>query len=195
MDRVPYCFAAEQSLFPKVQAHLGAGLKIDPAGVRLVGSGCVGFSVAPDTFPKPFHSGSDLDFAIVSKELFDTAWHGLLSWGHPRRHTLPGQENQWFGRRKDEIFWGWIDVKYLHFRGLRFVDDLKPLQKLRAAWFDTFQSIGAEFPGTEIAGREVSGRLYRSEEHLIQYQAEGLRKLRYRLAVAREKEASPHGLQ
>ncbi|PWN02563.1 hypothetical protein DJ010_12655 [Nocardioides silvaticus] len=183
----PHCFADDLTVFPMVQEHLASGLKIDPGGVRLVGSGCVGYSVAPDTFPRQFHDGSDLDFAIVSEELFDAAWDTLLTWGHPRRHGLYAHELDWFNRRKDEIFWGWIDVGYLTFPRLKFMRELRPLRDLRFRWFDAFQSVSGAFPSTHLAGRDVGGRLYRTEDQLVHYQAEGLRKLKYRLANASKK--------
>ena len=183
----PYCFADDESLFPKIQIHLARDLMIDPGCVRLVGSGCVGYSVAPDTFPRAFHARSDLDFAIVSEELFDAAWDTLLTWGHPRRHGLYAHELDWFNRRKDEIFWGWINVQYLTFPRLKFMHELRPLRDLRFRWFDAFQSVSGAFPGTHVAGRDVGGRLYRTEEQLVHYQAEGLRKLKYRLANASKK--------
>lgn len=190
VDREPHCFVEDRALFPKVRAHLARDLRINPVDVRLVGSGCVGYSIAPDTFPREFHSGSDLDFAIVSEKLFDAAWDVLLTWGHPRRHTLPQHERAWFETRKDEVFWGWIDVEYLRVgRALRFKGELEPLMNLRVTWFNAFQSVSGAFPGTEVAGRDVGGRLYRTEEQLIHYQAEGLRKLKYRLANASKEEA------
>jgi hypothetical protein len=180
---VPHFFAGNEAHFVEVRQHFAQGLDVDAGSVHLVGSGCVGYSIAPDTFPRAFHAGSDLDIAVVSEALFDRVWHTLINWGIPRRHTLGGEELTWFGDRKDEIFWGWIDPKRLKvkFRGLRYGADLRPLRDVKTAWFETFQGITNAFPGADIAGREVSGRLYRTKEHLVHYQAESLRRLKYRL--------------
>ena len=181
IEGIPWYFRNDESLFKGFCDHFCKELSISTDAFCLVGSARIGFAVSPDAFPRPFHHGSDLDVAIVSPELFDEAWFSLVKWGHPRRHTLPAGELRWMQQRQTEIFWGWLLPDHLRFEGLQFPRDLNELRRVRSNWFNAFKSVGAMFPGTDLAGREVSGRLYRTPEHLIRYQAEGLRRLRYRL--------------
>lgn len=176
---VPWYFREDDDLFGAFCGHFAAGLDVPTENLCLVGSGRTGFAVSPDAFPRPFHDESDLDVAIVSSELFDAAWLSLVKWGHPRRFTLPAGERKWMVERQGEIFWGWLRPDRLRFRGLRFPGDLGDLRQVRTAWFDTFRSVGAQFPGSDLARREVTGRLYRSWDHLVRYQSEGLRRLQY----------------
>ncbi|MDQ3914533.1 MAG: hypothetical protein M3323_04255 [Actinomycetota bacterium] len=178
---IPWYFRNADPHFEEFCDHFGSRLGIETDRLCVVGSARVGFAVSPDSFPRPFHPRSDLDVAIVSEELFDAAWLALVKWGHPRRFTLPAGEAEWMKDRQKEIFWGWLRPDVLQFKGLRFPQDLRPLRDVRARWFETFQSVGVSFPGTDLARREVTGRLYRSWDHLIRYQAEGLRRLRYEL--------------
>jgi hypothetical protein len=179
---IPWYFRDDKLLYARFSDHFVAGLGVVADEVRVIGSARTGFSLSPDAFPRPFHDGSDLDVAVVSPVLFDAAWLSLVRWGHPRRFTLPEIERQWLVERKDEIFWGWLRPETLTFRGLRFPRDLRVVRDVKTAWFTTFRSVGAAFPGTDLATREVSGRLYRSWEHLVRYQAESLRRLRYELS-------------
>ncbi len=178
---LPWFFRNKEDLYGSFCAHFAHGLGVDPGDVCLVGSGRTGFAMSPDAFPRPFHAGSDIDVAIVSPALFDTAWLALVSWGHPRRFGLPAGERKWMLQRQTEVFWGWLRPDQLRFTGLKFPKDLFPLRSVKSAWFGTFQSVGVTFPGTDLATREVSGRLYRSWDHLVRYQAEGLRRLRNEL--------------
>lgn len=176
-DRDPFCFENDMKHFADVRTHLGLKLKADPAQVVLVGSGAMGFSVAPHKFPKLFRLGSDLDFAIISPTLFDEAWSAFLRWGHPIRRQVPPFERQWFEARQSDIFWGWLDPAKLKFRSVNRLTLLNEIRDMSTQWFDTFQSLGLSFPGSEVSRRSVSARLYRSEEHLLQYQVEGLQRL------------------
>lgn len=187
---LPWYFRDDESLFGAFRDHFVSGLGIASEDLCLIGSARTGFAISPDSFPRPFHATSDLDVAIVSADLFDSAWLSLVKWGHPRRFTLPAGEREWMVERQKEIFWGWLRPDRLRFKGLRFPQDLVVLRQVRSAWFDTFRSVGAAFTGTDLAGREVSGRLYRSWDHLVGYQAEGLRRLRYELSKRATTEAS-----
>jgi hypothetical protein len=188
----PHCFRGKESLYQDVRGYLATGLRAIPSGIYLVGSGSTGFSLAPRNFPARFHDGSDLDFAVVSESLFDQAWTALLDWGHPQRPTVAPQDLGWFEERRTEIFWGWLDPQYMRFKGLLRPSSLEGLRELQHNWFTTFKAIGDEFPGTELASRKSSARLYRTSDHLIRYQVEGLRRLQRRL---RRESGNSHGLQ
>jgi hypothetical protein len=182
LGRVPWLFREDADLYEQFRTYLADSLGVASSGISLVGSACAGFSLSPDSFPRPFNEGSDIDVAIVSEQLFDAAWMTMVAWGHPRRNSLPAGELEWMQERQAEVFYGWLQFSHLRFRGLRFPKTLSPLREIRAAWFTAFQAVGTNFPDTEFAAREVSGRLYRTTDHLVLYQAESLRRLQYALS-------------
>lgn len=70
-EGIPYAFKDSPLLFEAVRFWLAARLGVQPKCVTLVGSGRVGYSLAP--FPRygqPFGHESDLDLTIVSEKLF-----------------------------------------------------------------------------------------------------------------------------
>lgn len=183
----PVAFESDMELFDRVRAHLAGELSVGAETVRLVGSGATGFSLAPRNYPRAFHPQSDLDFAIVSPELFDSVWNILLTWGHPVRHRVPAGDKEWFGDRQSEVFWGWFQPEYLRYSTVVRPRVLSELRSMRHTWFRTFKELGIHFPGTTVSGREASARLYRSESHLIHYQANGLSKLRNSIRKERKR--------
>ena len=178
---LPWAFRSDEPTYLAFRERVSYALKTTAEDVHIVGSASVGFSLGPDTYPREFHEYSDIDVAVVSTDLFDTVWFSLLKWGHPRRHSLPAPEKNWYDERQREVFWGWLTPHHLSFRTIRFQRDLQTARDLRTNWFSLFQGMGAQFPDTELARREVSGRLYRTWDHLVGYQSESLRRLRYRI--------------
>jgi hypothetical protein len=150
-------------------------LPIKRENIRVVGSGRIGFSLNPNTFPRRFSSESDLDVLIVDQKLFDLVWMTMLKWNYPRRLNLPGGEAKWRNRRQKDLFWGWFYPDKIQFEGLLFPEQLEPLRILSVTWFNAFQSVGT-IP--QFATRAVSGRLYRTWKHVILYHLEGLRQLK-----------------
>lgn len=59
------------ALFESSRQWLSVELKIDPKEITMIGSGRIGFSMAPKTYGKPYSDKSDLDMSIVSKDLFN----------------------------------------------------------------------------------------------------------------------------
>lgn len=174
----PWCFEENPQSFGELKHHLATELEVQPDEVRLVGSGQNGFSLAPSNNLRSFHDDSDLDFAVISRSLFDRYWRMFAHWGHPRRHKLPANEAKWFQQRADGIFWGWLEPhKLTPPQYLRHAQSLHPLRDLRTRWFTTFRRLSIELPQIPQAQRECSARLYRDEWHLIEYQAESLRRL------------------
>lgn len=189
LQRTPHCFEGDVEFYAEIRAHLACQLRSSVDEIYMVGSGAVGYSLAPTNFPRSFREQSDLDFAVVSPKLFDEAWTSLLQWGHPQRRHGPAIENAWLLERQSEIFWGWLDPEQLQFKGILRPKLLREIQVLKTRWFETFRNLGSIYPETEVATRHCSARLYRSEQHLVEYQTEGLRRLKNRL-IQSEKESN-----
>jgi len=171
----PFVFEAQPEALLRLQNHVARALSVHAANVIVVGSAQVGFSLSPDNFPRRFSRESDIDVAVIDEPLFDRVWHTLLKWHYPRRLNLPTGDWRWTSDRRKELYWGWFVPDRIRFTGLSLPTALKPIRDCSSLWFNTFRSL-SRYP--EFAGRDVSGRLYRTREHLNMYQAEGLRQIR-----------------
>ncbi len=169
-----FAFRDDFGAFTAMVDHLVERLGVEPAGITVVGSGKVGFSLSPDRFPRKFGEESDIDVLVVDEALFDSAWYTMLEWNYPRRYKLPGGEHRWARQRQEDLYWGWFAPDRIRYEGLQFPESLAPLRDLSAKWFDAFQSLGLLPP---FASRHVSGRLYRTWDHAHRYHVAGLRRL------------------
>lgn len=170
--------------FPRVlntlRRHLCPRFSLDEENVIIIGSAKIGFSLAPDSFPRIFTKNRDIDVLVVSEPLFDTYWQTMLRWHYPRRlERLPGADWDWVKSRRRDLYWGWFHPDKIGYEGLTFPEVLKPLRDLKTKWFDSFQSLSLY---DEFFGRDVNGKLYRTWEHALLYQASGLRQIQARLA-------------
>ncbi len=98
-----FAFRDDMSSYTAMVDHLVERLGVQPAGVTVVGSAKVGFSLNPIRFPRSFHDESDIDVLIVDQGLFDAAWYTMLDWNYLRRHKLPAAEWRWARQRREEL--------------------------------------------------------------------------------------------
>ncbi len=167
-----------------LRRHLCPRFGLEQENVIIVGSAKMGFSLDPNSFPRSFSENRDIDVLVVSETLFDTYWHTMLRWHYPRRpERLPQSDWDWVMLRRQDLYWGWFHPDKIGYEGLTFPDVLKPLRDLKANWFSSFKSLSL-YP--EFSGREVNGRLYRTWEHALLYQASGLRRIQIQLAQGEE---------
>lgn len=163
-----------------LRRHLCPRFRLEEENVIIIGSAKLGFSLDPNSFPLRFTKNSDIDVLVVSETLFDTYWHAMLRWHYPRRlERLPRADWDWVTSRRGDLYWGWFHPDKIGYEGLTFPQVLKPLRDLKTKWFDSFQSLSLY---DEFFGRDVSGKLYRTWEHALLYQASGLRQIQAQLA-------------
>jgi len=175
----PYVFRRTPAAFRLLRGHLCARLGLAEENIVIVGSAKTGFSLSPSSFPRRFTDASDIDVVVVDQTLFDRIWLTILRWHYPRRRArLDGVDWKWKRDRTDELYWGWFFPDGMRFKGLSFPEALKPLRDISSAWFDAFRSLSA-FP--EFAVWEVSGKLYRTWDHALEYHVDGLRQIKERI--------------
>ena len=85
----PYVFCEAPSVYELLRRHLNEATGTREENITVVGSGKIGFSLSPDTFPRQFSEESDIDVVVVNEELFDRLWVALLKWHYPRREHQP----------------------------------------------------------------------------------------------------------
>ena len=180
LDGEPFVFADDREMYDALVRELSRNLSVRPNSIVAVGSAKLGFSVHPDKFPRPFGPRSDIDIAVIDDTLFDRIWHAIIDWHYPRKgEALPQTDQEWVRQRRRDIYWGLFHPDKIRYRGLAFPQALVPLRDVSASWFDTFRKASLS---TGLTAHTVSGRLYRSREHAMKYQAAGLRRIRAAVA-------------
>jgi hypothetical protein len=165
--------------FDVMRDHIATALEVDPAGIALVGSGKIGFSVKPTEvdFGRPFRTKSDLDVIIVSSELFDRAWHALLRWHYP--HGLDkgsGEDATWEEQHRKDIYRGYVYPPGLKYHAIGVPVTLHPVRDLRAKWLDAIN--GLSRLDARFGKRTIKSRLYRNWVYANLYHSFGIRQLR-----------------
>ena len=165
---VPYVFQHAPEQLDALKAHMASRLKLNPRDeVRIIGSGLTGFSTGPDNCGSPFSDNSDVDVVVISTDLFDSIGVKLLDWRYPWHiRRFPQSQIQWAREVAENMTSGYIDplrLKYPTVTGLRQVPTMKVIVE---AWFSSLRSTTI-IPS--LATRNVSGRLYRSGNHLRKY--------------------------
>lgn len=189
-EGVPFVFAATPVLWTGLRHSLAADLGCEPHDVIVVGSAKMGYSLAPRKYGRPFASNSDIDVIVISCELYDRVWLSVLRWHYRRRYRLPPTDRIWDDERRKSLYWGYLNPTGFKYSGVSRAAQLKPAKDVSVAWFNAFKRLGLT---PDLAGRTVTGRLYRSREHAVCYHDHGLRELRTMLANDRSDGAD--GLQ
>jgi hypothetical protein len=161
---VPYAFRDSPVDYDSLRTIVGTALRLPPDAMTVIGSGRIGFSLAPDKYGAPFSTKSDLDVVVVSSELFDEAWFDLLRLG-AKYFGLQKSVRSWIdSHRESNVYWGFI-----------LPDRLPGAVTLSPEWFRVFRGLTRI---RSLAAREVSGRLYRTWDHVRVHQLYSLRKIR-----------------
>lgn len=167
LDRTPYIFEDRQQ-YVDWKSELAKDLSVDPYSLVVVGSSCLGCSLTPGhKLFRPFHSGSDIDVAVVSLWHFDEAWRWLRQ---------PGVRDQFDSKR-------WQNNFDDHRRGLVFdgaiaTDRILSRLPYGPAWARALH-LSANRPPT--AGHKVKARIYRDFEALRAYQLKNVRNIRHQV--------------
>lgn len=163
LDRVPWIFS-NRSQYIDWKMALAAELDIDPFGIHVVGSSCLGVSLSPYKRFTPFHRGSDIDVAVVSSRHFDEAWRWLRNLG-----PLDGLANGSF--EQDMFKW---HRKNLVFEGTIATDKLLGYLPFGAKWK---RALGRARRRPPTVDREIKARIYRDVESLREYQVRSVKAL------------------
>ncbi|GGR56042.1 hypothetical protein GCM10010220_02440 [Streptomyces parvulus] len=164
IDRVPWIFNSRRQ-YVDWKIELGRDLDVDPFSIVVVGSGCVGVSLSPSKNFSHFHSGSDIDVAVISSRHFDESWRWL--------RTLTPSESLALSRFEKSMF-KWHH-KNLIFDGTIATDSLLSKVPFGRQWTVALAKAALREP-TE--GREIKARIYRDFESLRYYQVKCVRDLR-----------------
>ena len=143
-----------QDLHFELRNEVAEHFDINPADVLLVGSGKLGFSLAPQKRYQPFGDSSDLDLAIISDRLFDEVWHSVVDYKNGGRYWPK------FNDFKHHFFSGWIRP-----------DKLPPSGKFEFGknWWKYFNDLTAS---GKFGPYKIAAGLYRERKFLEKYQSD-----------------------
>ena len=108
-EGIPFAFRQYPAAYESIREWLGYRLSVDPKCITIIGSSRIGFSLAPQRKWAPHRTDSDLDFSLISPDLFTKMCGEFKSWEsdcetgvlgsldrHARRYW---PENLEFGKR------------------------------------------------------------------------------------------------
>jgi hypothetical protein len=156
LQGVPFVFKDDGSTHSVLLAEVSKELAIGQDTIIVVGSGRIGFSLAPEKYGNPFSAKSDLDIAIVNAGLFDDAWMDMLRVGTAYRTLRPGIRDWLKTHRESLVYWGIVRP-----------DSLPGVVRISSKWFSTFKGLSRN---RAFASRQMTGRLYRTRDHLVVHQ-------------------------
>lgn len=146
------CFVLDQEEHFALKVAVSKKWELHPSEVLVVGSGKLGFSIAPAKRYNTFGDHSDVDVAVASAELFDRVWREVFDYDRAG--------GDW--PQKDAF-------KRYFFRGWVRPDMLPPstLFALGSEWWDFFTSLTSS---GEYGRYKIQGAIYRSWWFLERYQ-------------------------
>lgn len=101
-EGIPYAFKDNPLLYEEIRAFIANGVKVHPKEVTLVGSARIGYSLKPQVWGRTFTEASDLDFAIISNDLYIRLVNDFQKWvGDIETKKIsarnPNQLKSWLG--------------------------------------------------------------------------------------------------
>ena len=148
------CFVLSDDLQLQLRTEIANKYNLHPNEVLIVGSGKLGFSIAPKKRYRHFCDSSDIDVAVVSKVLFDQLWEKVHYYfehgGYWERFT--------FSEFKNYLFHGWIRPDKLP-QATSF--------ELAKEWWEFFNALSHT---RKYSAFKVRGAIYRSLYFLESYQ-------------------------
>jgi hypothetical protein len=130
--------------------ELARTLSVPSTDLRLVGSGKLGFSLNPDHLLRPFGRDSDLDFVVVSADLFDSASLELLV-NNSAISLASESERRKLRKTRENVFNGFLRA-----------DQLPTSSSLSREWFPR---LAGPFDSKLARSHPVKAWLFRSFDH------------------------------
>ncbi len=149
--------------------EISCNFGIHPNEVILTGSGKLGFSIAPDKQFRYFNEESDIDFAIISNNLFEKYWQELLEFNINNRSRT---------RREERIYFNFIN--YL-FKGWIRPDKFPFNYDKKSQWFEFFNNLTSKiYPFGE---HKITAGIYKNFKTFELYNIKNIERVRNELSV------------
>lgn len=79
-EGIPYAFKNSPLLYEKIRVYMSTRLNVLPKEITIVGSSRIGYSMKPNAWGRPLNQSSDLDFTIVSNQLYSELVSDFQKW-------------------------------------------------------------------------------------------------------------------
>lgn len=79
-EGIPYAFKDEPLIYEAIREFISNGVNVHSKEVTLVGSGRIGYSLKKKVWGKTFTNSSDLDFTIISNNLYSNLVNDFKKW-------------------------------------------------------------------------------------------------------------------
>jgi len=79
-EGIPFAFKENPLLYEEIRRFIADGVKVHPKEITLVGSGRIGYSLKKKVWGREFTKTSDLDFTIISNDLFTKLVSDFKKW-------------------------------------------------------------------------------------------------------------------
>lgn len=120
-EGIPYAFRDNPLLYEEIRSFIAKGVNAHTKEVTLVGSGRIGYSLKKKVWGKKFTSASDLDFTIISNDLYGNLVKDYQAWVNDFRTkqiipSNPQQTKNWLDAIttvNENIPNGFINTKHL----------------------------------------------------------------------------------
>jgi hypothetical protein len=95
-EGIPFAFKDNPLLYEEMRAFIARGVNVNPKEITLVGSARIGYSLKKKVWGKDFTNKSDLDFTIISNDLFKNLISDFQKWAGDitSRKILPKTKEQ-----------------------------------------------------------------------------------------------------
>ena len=127
-----YCLRDDEHLYFELKNEVATFFEVHPSNVFMVGSGKLGFSIAPNKLYQkydPVGRDSDIDIVVVSPVVFERYWRRLYSFNIDLESRTDKEDEQ-FREFLEYMLKGWI-------RPDKFPFDFEG----REQWFDFFKKL------------------------------------------------------
>lgn len=106
-EGIPYAFKDHPLLYEEIRAFIAKGVSVHTKEVTLVGSARIGYSLSEKEWGRKFNNNSDLDFTIVSNDLYKRTVQDFQKWANDL-------ESRRIAPKDDKEMLTWIkNIEYL----------------------------------------------------------------------------------
>ena len=95
-EGIPFAFKDNPLLYEEMRAFIAKGVNVNPKEVTLVGSARIGYSLKKKVWGQDFTNKSDLDFTIISNDLYKNLISDFQKWtgDYASGKIIPHNTNQ-----------------------------------------------------------------------------------------------------
>lgn len=154
-------FYNNPDIYVSLKEDIANQFNTHPHNVIMVGSGKLGFSIAPYKKWKLFDEESDIDIVIVSEQAYIKFWKELFLFNSNISRDEREEKN--FQDFKDYFFRGWIRPDLFNFA-----------YEGKNEWFDFFRDMTIQYGN----GHKIAGALYFNFEFFEKYHINNIDNLR-----------------